>query len=48
MVEMIREAHPAVPLLYSVRPGDHGFDSDDGLEKPWLVEAIDFVKKYWL
>lgn len=47
MVEMIREAHPEVPLLYSVQPGGHGFDGDHGLAEPWVAEAMAFVKKYW-
>ncbi len=47
MVARIREARPEVPLLYSVQPGDHGFDLTHGLEEPYIAEGVSFVKKYW-
>jgi len=47
MVTQIRKQLPDVPLLYSVQPGEHGFDTDQGLEEPWLSEALTFVRKYW-
>ncbi|KAJ9157285.1 Alpha/beta hydrolase fold-3 [Pleurostoma richardsiae] len=47
MVRRIREAHPEVPLLYTVQPGDHGFDVPFGLDEPWVAEGGEFVKKYW-
>ncbi|KAJ9144981.1 Alpha/beta hydrolase fold-3 [Pleurostoma richardsiae] len=47
MVDMIRDVHPEVPLLYSIQPGDHGFDRGHGLSEPWVAEAMAFVRKYW-
>ncbi|KAK9234104.1 Alpha/Beta hydrolase protein [Lipomyces kononenkoae] len=47
MVKKIKETRPEVPLLYSVQPGDHGFDKDHRLSDPWLAEAMAFVGKYW-
>lgn len=47
MIEMIKELQPAAPFLYSVQPGDHGFDNDHGLEEPWVAEAMKFVTSYW-
>ncbi|KAK9369863.1 Alpha/Beta hydrolase protein [Lipomyces kononenkoae] len=47
MVEKIKKIRHEVPLLYSVQPGDHGFDKDYKLCDPWLAEAMVFVGKYW-
>lgn len=46
-VSYIRETHPATPLIYSVRPGDHGFDVGCTQEEPWVKEGIEFANKYW-
>ncbi|KAI9743408.1 MAG: hypothetical protein M1818_003255 [Claussenomyces sp. TS43310] len=48
LVARIRQARPKVPVLYSVQPGDHSFDSYHGLDKPYIKEGVDFVRKYWL
>ncbi|KAH8878593.1 alpha/beta-hydrolase [Thozetella sp. PMI_491] len=47
MVARIRKAHPETPLLYSVQPGGHGFDSPHGLSEPYVAEGVEFVRKYW-
>lgn len=43
----IREARPETQLLYGVQPGDHGFDKHHGLDEPYIVEGIEFVRQYW-
>jgi uncharacterized iron-regulated membrane protein len=47
LVAWIRETHPEAALIYSVQPGDHGFDVAHTLEKPWVMEGVEFAKKYW-
>jgi hypothetical protein len=47
LVEQIREAQPTTPLLYTVQPGNHGFDIDLSYDTPAIQEGVDFVKKYW-
>ncbi|KAH6982460.1 Alpha/Beta hydrolase protein [Ilyonectria destructans] len=47
-VAYIRETHPGTPLLYSVQPGGHGFDVAHTQEKPWVVEGVEFARKYWV
>jgi hypothetical protein len=47
MVARIRDARPETPLLYSVQPGDHGFDFLHGLDEPYIAEGIEFVTNYW-
>ncbi|CAM1503241.1 Fc.00g080170.m01.CDS01 [Cosmosporella sp. VM-42] len=40
LVAKFRELRAEVPLLYSVQPGDHGFDGAHGLEEPYIAEGI--------
>ncbi|OAA64727.1 Alpha/beta hydrolase fold-3 [Niveomyces insectorum RCEF 264] len=47
MVERIRKVRPETPLLYSVQPGDHGFDEAHALDEPYVAEGLAFVTKYW-
>ena len=43
----IGKAIPEAPILYSVQPGDHGFDLTHSLTEPYIAEGIAFVRKYW-
>lgn len=47
MVAKIRKAHPETDFLYSVQPGNHGFDGNHSLNEPYIAEGVDFVSKYW-
>lgn len=47
MVARIRESRPEAKVLYSVQPGEHGFDMYHGLEEPYIAEGIEMVTKYW-
>ncbi|KAK9425399.1 putative Alpha/beta hydrolase fold-3 domain-containing protein [Seiridium unicorne] len=47
LIDRLRKSHPETPLLYSVQPGDHGFDSPHGLATPYIAEGIEFVRRYW-
>ncbi|KAM0817627.1 putative Alpha/beta-hydrolase [Seiridium cardinale] len=47
LIDRLRKSHPETPLLYSVQPGDHGFDSPYGLATPYIAEGIEFVRRYW-
>jgi hypothetical protein len=47
LVARIREKRPETQLLYSVQPGDHGFDAPHGLDEPYVAEGIELVTKYW-
>jgi hypothetical protein len=47
LVARIREKRPETELLYSVQPGDHGFDATHGLNEPYIAEGIELVTKYW-
>jgi hypothetical protein len=48
LVARIRKTRPETELLYSVQPGDHGFDMDDELDEPYIAEGIELVKTHWL
>jgi len=47
LVARIRKTRPETQILYSVQPGDHGFDLKHGLDVPYIAEGIEFIKKYW-
>jgi hypothetical protein len=46
-VAQIRQKHPDTPLLYTVRPGEHGLDTNHTLAEPYIGEAMKYVHKYW-
>jgi hypothetical protein len=48
LVDRIRKTRPEVKLLYSVQPGDHGFDRNHELDEPYVAKGIELVTKYWL
>jgi hypothetical protein len=47
LVDRIKQAFPETPLLYSVQPGGHGFDTDHTLSEPWVAQGLEFTSKYW-
>ena len=47
LVGRVRDSRPDTPLLYTVQPGDHGFDLAHGLDEPFIAEGVAFVRKYW-
>ncbi|KFZ23672.1 hypothetical protein V502_01855 [Pseudogymnoascus sp. VKM F-4520 (FW-2644)] len=47
MVARIRESRPEAQVLYSVQPGEHGFDMYHGLDESYIAEGIKMVTKYW-
>jgi hypothetical protein len=39
---------PDVPLLLTLRPGDHTFEALATMDEPWVQEGCRFVVKFWL
>lgn len=46
-VDKVRRILPEVPVLLSLRPGDHGFEVMHTVEDERVQEGFEFVKKYW-
>ncbi|KAF2259659.1 putative polyketide synthase [Lojkania enalia] len=46
--EKLRKTFPSVPLLLSLRPGDHGFEVNCDKRDAWIQDGVDFMTKYWL
>lgn len=43
----MKKVKPDVPVLLSLRPGEHGFDKACTMEEGWIKEGISFVERYW-
>ncbi|KAE8329431.1 putative polyketide synthase [Aspergillus sergii] len=43
----MKKIKPDVPILLSLRPGEHGFDKARTMEEGWIQEGISFVERYW-
>ena len=48
LVARIYRSKPEAELLYSIQPGDHGFDMCHNLDEPYIAEGIEMVRKFWL
>ncbi|GAB7346871.1 hypothetical protein MBLNU459_g1952t1 [Dothideomycetes sp. NU459] len=46
-VKRMEALKPRVPLLFTVRPGDHGFDCDMTADEAWVKEGYAFIDKFW-
>lgn len=38
---------PHVPVHVTIRPGDHGFEMDLGLEEGWVKDGSRFIEQFW-
>ncbi|KAE8423109.1 putative polyketide synthase [Aspergillus pseudocaelatus] len=43
----MKKLKPDVPVLLTLRPGEHGFDKACSMQEEWIEEGISFVGKYW-
>ncbi|KAK4463170.1 Alpha/Beta hydrolase protein [Cladorrhinum samala] len=48
LIRQIQKTYPKVQLKYTVRDGEHGWDSFYPLTRDWIAEGVEFVKKAWL
>lgn len=46
-VQKMKETKPDIPLLYSIQPGEHGFDAKVEFDERWVKEGCAFIDKYW-
>lgn len=46
-VEKWKECLAEVPVLLSLRKGDHMFDVLEGMESEWIREGVEFVERFW-
>lgn len=46
-VEKFRERRSKAKILFTMQPGDHGFDGDATLRTPWLAEGLKFIGEAW-
>ncbi|KAF5680610.1 hypothetical protein FHETE_384 [Fusarium heterosporum] len=48
LVAALRRLDSDTLIHLSIRPGDHGFDSNATIHESWLREGLDFVLSHWL
>lgn len=46
-VQKLGTTHPQTPLLYTVQPGEHGFDGKVTMDEEWVKEGCAWLKQYW-
>jgi hypothetical protein len=46
-VKKLKEILPNVPVLFSLQPGDHGFEAEKIAEDRLVQEDLQVVAKYW-
>ncbi|KAK8110193.1 uncharacterized protein PG998_006650 [Apiospora kogelbergensis] len=46
-VRRVKESAPHVPMILSLKPGEHNFDAALSMHEPWIAEGCDFLLRYW-
>jgi len=46
-VEGLKESLPDVPVLLTLRAGDHAFEVKYSVDDEWVQEGFEFVGRYW-